>query len=100
MSMAASQSRAREAPATAAIWPVLLLVAVAGVCWAVTVARMQGMDMGPGTDLGALGWFTVVWLTMMAAMMLPSLSPMAVAHSRWTSGGRASSTAVTVVFAA
>jgi predicted metal-binding membrane protein len=38
---------------------------------------MQGMDMGPGTDLGGLGWFAVVWLTMMAAMMLPSLVPMA-----------------------
>jgi predicted metal-binding membrane protein len=60
----------------------LLLVAVAGVCWAVTVDRMRGMDMGPTTDLGGLGWFVVVWVTMMAAMMLPSLSPMAVAASR------------------
>ena len=33
--------------------------------------------MGPGTDLGGLGWFAVVWATMMAAMMLPSLVPMA-----------------------
>jgi predicted metal-binding membrane protein len=40
------------------------------------------MDMGPGTDLGALGWFAVVWLTMMAAMMLPSLVPMAVTFGR------------------
>ena len=55
------------------------LIAVAGVCWAITVQRMHGMDMGPGTDLGDLGWFAVVWLTMMAAMMLPSLVPMAVA---------------------
>jgi predicted metal-binding membrane protein len=38
---------------------------------------MQGMDMGPGTDLGGLGWFAGVWVTMMAAMMLPSLVPMA-----------------------
>jgi predicted metal-binding membrane protein len=38
--------------------------------------------MGPGTDLGAFGWFAGVWVTMMAAMMLPSLSPMAVAYAR------------------
>ncbi len=62
--------------------PALLLVAVAGACWAVTAHRMQGMDMGPGTDLGGFGWFAVVWVTMMAAMMLPSLAPMALAHAR------------------
>lgn len=56
--------------------------AVAGVAWVVTARRMQGMDMGPGTDLGGLGWFALVWATMMAAMMLPSLLPMALAHTR------------------
>jgi predicted metal-binding membrane protein len=77
-----------------AVRPVLVLVAVAGLCWAVTIDRMAGMDMGPGTDLGGFGWFAVVWVTMMAAMMLPSLSPMAVAYSR------EGSLAGTVVFAA
>jgi predicted metal-binding membrane protein len=61
--------------------PAALLLLLAGGCWAVTVHRMRGMDMGPGTDLGGLGWFAVVWLTMMAAMMLPSLAPMASAHA-------------------
>lgn len=37
------------------------------------------MDQGPGTDLGGLAWFTGVWVTMTAAMMLPSTAPMAVA---------------------
>jgi len=64
--------------------PAALLVAVAVACWAVTAHRMRGMDMGPGTDLGALGWFAVVWLTMMAAMMLPSLVPMALTFGRLT----------------
>jgi len=41
--------------------------------------------MGPGTDLGGLGWFAGVWATMMAAMMLPSLVPMAVGHARASS---------------
>jgi len=53
-----------------------LLIAVAAACWAVTASRMQGMDMGPGTELGGLGWFAGVWATMMAAMMLPSLAPL------------------------
>lgn len=41
------------------------------VAWIVTLERMQGMDAGPGTDLGGFGWFLGVWVTMMAAMMLP-----------------------------
>jgi hypothetical protein len=88
MSTAASENRPLAAPTASAVWPVLFLVAIAGGCWAVTVERMQGMDMGPGTDLGGLGWFAVVWVTMMAAMMLPSLSPMAVACSRSAGRGR------------
>jgi predicted metal-binding membrane protein len=51
------------------------LLAAALVAWIVTVQRMHGMDAGPGTDLGALGWFLGVWVTMTAAMMLPSAVP-------------------------
>jgi hypothetical protein len=51
MSTAASESRTLAPPTASAVWPVLFLVAVAGVCWAVTVERMQGMDMGPGLTL-------------------------------------------------
>ena len=40
------------------------------------------MDAGPGTELGGLGWFAVVWVTMMAAMMLPSIAPIVLAHAR------------------
>jgi predicted metal-binding membrane protein len=99
MSTAASESRLTAGTASA-LWPVLVLVAVAGGCWAVTIERMQGMDMGPGTPLGGLGWFAVVWVTMMAAMMLPSLSPMAVAYARTAGGGQARSIAGTAVYAA
>jgi predicted metal-binding membrane protein len=42
---------------------------------------MAGMDAGPGTSLGALGWFTGVWALMMAAMMLPSLAPTAAVYA-------------------
>jgi predicted metal-binding membrane protein len=51
------------------------ILAIAGLAWYSTAQRMAGMDAGPGTDLGALGWFTSVWAVMMAAMMLPSLAP-------------------------
>ena len=100
MSTVASEKGPLAVPQASAVGPVLLLVAIAGACWAVTVKRMQGMDMGPGTDLGGLGWFAVVWVTMMAAMMLPSLAPMAVVASRTEGRGQARSLARTVVFAA
>jgi predicted metal-binding membrane protein len=37
---------------------------------------MRGIDQGPGTSLGTLGWFLGVWLVMMAAMMFLSVAPM------------------------
>jgi predicted metal-binding membrane protein len=55
----------------------IVLVAGAVAAWAVTVDRMRGMDAGPGTDLGGLGWYLGIWVTMAAAMMLPSAAPAA-----------------------
>ena len=69
----------RIRPAQAAI--AVALVAVAGLGWLFTDARMAGMDEGPGTDLGSLGFYVSVWIVMMAAMMLPSAAPMVVVHS-------------------
>jgi predicted metal-binding membrane protein len=56
---------------------VAAVLAAAGLAWWSTADRMAGMDAGPGASLGSLGWFTLVWATMMAAMMLPSLAPAA-----------------------
>lgn len=64
---------------------VALLFALAGIGWWWTVDRMRGMDNGPWTDLGALGWFLGVWVVMMAAMMFPSVSPTVALYSRMTS---------------
>src|SRR5256886_10391663 len=101
MKAAANQNRSFAALTASDVVSVLLLLAVAGVAWAVTVVRMQGMDMGPGTDLGTFGWFIGVWVTMMTAMMLPSLSPMAVAYSRGSAiEGRSRPIAGTILFAA
>jgi predicted metal-binding membrane protein len=58
-----------------------LLLAAALAAWIVTVDRMQGMDTGPGTDLGDLGWYLGIWVTMMAAMMLPSVAPMVLLYA-------------------
>lgn len=64
--------------------PIPLATAVLGVAllaWVVTVERMRGMDMGPGSELGSLPWFLGVWVTMMAAMMLPSAAPMVLTYA-------------------
>ena len=63
---------------------VALLFALAGVGWWWTAERMQGMDDGPWTALGTLGWFVGVWIVMMAAMMFPSIAPTAALYSRMT----------------
>jgi len=58
----------------------LLLFAV--VAWALADERMGGMDAGPGTDPGAVGFFLGVWVVMMAAMMFPSIAPMVLTYAR------------------
>ena len=58
------------------------LLGLAGVAWLVTDERMQGMDAGPGTALGSLGFFISAWVVMMAAMMFPSIAPMVLAYAR------------------
>jgi predicted metal-binding membrane protein len=70
----------------------LFLLGAAAIAWVVTVDRMQGMDAGPGTDLGSFGWFAGIWAVMMAAMMLPSLVPMAGTYARQARGGSAAAT--------
>ena len=63
---------------------VALLFAVAALGWWSTADRMRGMDDGPWTALGALGWFVGVWVVMMAAMMFPSLAPTVALYARMT----------------
>jgi predicted metal-binding membrane protein len=54
---------------------VALLLGIAGLAWWSSARRMHGMDAGPWTELGELGWFLGLWTLMMAAMMLPSAAP-------------------------
>src|SRR5207342_3488403 len=63
---------------------VVLLFALAIVGWWFTIGQMSGMDDGPWTALGTLGWFVGVWAVMMAAMMFPSVAPTVALYSRMT----------------
>lgn len=65
-----------------------LLLLGAALAWGVTGDRMQGMDAGPGTDLGTAGWFVGVWVVMMAAMMFPAIAPMVIMYARVQAGKR------------
>src|SRR3954470_5730535 len=72
------------AAARARVGLVALLLGLAALAWWSTADRMAGMDAGPGTDLGTLGWFLGIWVVMMAAMMLPSVAPTVALFSRMT----------------
>jgi predicted metal-binding membrane protein len=56
------------------------LITLAAAAWVATDLRMAGMDAGPGTNPGALGFFLSTWVVMMAAMMLPAVTPMVLAY--------------------
>jgi predicted metal-binding membrane protein len=64
------------------------LVLLAAVAWAWTGDRMAGMDAGPATDPGTLGFWLTAWVAMMAAMMFPSIAPMVVMQARISEGKR------------
>ncbi|MDQ6811086.1 MAG: DUF2182 domain-containing protein [Actinomycetota bacterium] len=66
---------------------VALLFVLAGLAWWLTAERMAGMDAGPGTSLGTLGWFLGVWVLMMAAMMLPAVAPTVALYAKLTRRG-------------
>jgi predicted metal-binding membrane protein len=72
------------AAARARLGLVAALFAIAVVGWVWTVREMRGMDAGPWTTLGSLGWFLGVWVVMMAAMMFPSVAPTVALYTRVT----------------
>ena len=63
---------------------VAALFAVAALGWVWSARAMAGMDAGPWTTLGGLGWFLGTWTVMMAAMMLPSVAPTVALYTRAT----------------
>jgi predicted metal-binding membrane protein len=83
--------RDNAVPGSAAATPVALIVTLGIACasWVVAVRRMSGMDMGVATPLGSFGFFVLVWVAMMAAMMLPGAVPAVVRRTRATGRMRA-----------
>jgi predicted metal-binding membrane protein len=86
-------STVREQPGGAGLGPafaavrarlglVALLFGLAAIGWWWTIGRMRGMDAGPWTALGSLGFFLGVWVVMMAAMMFPSVAPTVALYAR------------------
>ena len=84
----ATLRRAPPLPSAVQLGLIFGLVLIAAIAWAMTGDRMAGMDAGPGTDLGGLGFWVTAWVVMMAAMMFPSIAPMVVMHARIEDGKR------------
>jgi predicted metal-binding membrane protein len=61
---------------------IALLLVLSVIGWLLTGERMGGMDAGPGTDPGSLGFYVSAWVVMMAAMMFPSIAPMVLTYRR------------------
>jgi predicted metal-binding membrane protein len=74
--------------------PWLAVGVLAAVAWSVTLVLARSMGNGPGTMGLTLLPFLGLWLVMMAAMMLPSVAPVAVLWSRVITGVSAGSTRV------
>jgi len=84
----AALRRAPPLPSAVQLGLIFGLLLLAAISWAVTGDRMSGMDAGPGTDPGDLGFWVTAWVVMMAAMMFPSIAPMVVMHARLEEGKR------------
>jgi predicted metal-binding membrane protein len=82
-SVSKARSRLLRAPVDrTGVALVAALSALAGLGWMITGERMAGMDAGPGSDPGALGFFLTVWVVAMAAMMFPSVWPVVAVYAR------------------
>jgi len=55
---------------------------LAALAWVVAVRQMNGMDMGVATRLGSFAFFVALWVSMMAAMMLPGAAPAVLRRAR------------------
>jgi predicted metal-binding membrane protein len=64
-------------------------IGLAVAAWVVAVRQMHGMDMGVATRLGSFAFFVALWVSMMAAMMLPGAVPAVSRSARATGRVRA-----------
>jgi predicted metal-binding membrane protein len=68
---------------------VLATLGLAAASWVVAVRQMNGMDMGVATELGSFASFVALWVSMMAAMMLPGAAPAVLRRTHASSRVRA-----------
>src|SRR3954447_2466638 len=78
----AAMTSARTAALTATL-------GLAAASWVVAVRQMHGMDMGVATRLGSFGFFVALWVSMMAAMMLPGAAPAVLRRAQASGRARA-----------
>jgi predicted metal-binding membrane protein len=57
---------------------------LAAASWVIAVRQMNGMDMGAQSRLGSFAFFLALWVSMMAAMMLPGAAPAVVRRAHVT----------------
>jgi predicted metal-binding membrane protein len=62
---------------------------LAAASWVVAVRQMNEMDMGVETRLGSFAFFVALWVSMMAAMMLPGAAPAVLRRAHATGRVRA-----------
>ena len=77
--MNVTKPRQARGPIAAALTATL---ALAAICWIVSIRQMNGMNMGTATQLGSLAFFIALWVPMMAAMMLPGAAPAVLRRAR------------------
>jgi predicted metal-binding membrane protein len=76
-----SRELSRQQPGLAALEVAVLLLLAAGA-WAATAVLARGMAGMTGTMGLGLAGFVAIWTLMMAAMMLPSVTPVAVLYAK------------------
>src|SRR5215469_1871399 len=78
-----------SARTTATAIALIATLGLAAAAWIVAIRLMNGMDMGVATELGSFAFFVAVWVSMMAAMMLPGAVPAVVRRAHATGRARA-----------
>jgi predicted metal-binding membrane protein len=76
-------------------WSTVVLLALAAVAWGATIVWIVALDMSleAGTMGLSIGEFVVMWTLMMAAMMLPAVSPLVSIYARSVRGSASALTA-------
>src|SRR5260370_18324932 len=70
-----TSSSAMTIPSVATAAALTATLGLGAASWVVAVRQMNGMDMGVATRLGSFAFFVALWVSIMAALMLPGAAP-------------------------